>query len=129
MMSQPGICMRVRAEASSVGMRERARKRLKTMAPAMMSSIMQELRMVSISERLSILQLRLLRQAAMTRLPKAPTEAASVGVNQPRNMPPMTAIKRSRGSMTPSSEWSFSCQDEGGEAGPSCGLRMHFQVM
>ena len=56
--------------------------------------------------------------AAITRAPAAPIAAASIGVNSPMNIPPMTATNRMSVSTTPFKDLSLWSQDILGPAGP-----------
>ena len=86
------------------GMVVTARKWPKTVAPATMTRIMQEIRAVSLSERAKPCRLRFPPISAMTMVPAAPMAAASVGVNTPTKSPPMTRRNSRKVSIRPVSE-------------------------
>jgi len=93
---------------TSKGIRVTARKCPNTVAPATMTRIMQVTRVVSTRDWTKPFQDRCRPATAISRVPKAPTAAASVGVKTPLKSPPMTATKRMRVSTTPVREAIFS---------------------
>ena len=91
-------------------------------APAMMIRTMQDVRIVSRNAFRRMVHVSAPRHNATMIPAPAPMAAASVGVNQPRNMPPMTTVNRMIVSMMPSSDLNFAAIVVGSPAGPSFGL-------
>ena len=115
---QPGRGSPVNHSATAKGICDTARKRPKTTAPATMKKIMAEVRTVSRRIRIIPRRLSCRLSAAITRLPAAPIAAASIGVNRPTNMPPITTRKSSSVSTTPLRDLSLSIHDILGPGGP-----------
>jgi hypothetical protein len=80
---------------SCSGISLRVKKYPKMWAPIKMRKTMAVVRVVCARESVRLLQVRRLFTTVMTKAPKAPTPAASVGVNQPVYNPPIT-IKKSK---------------------------------
>ena len=125
MVIQVGTGRLLKKLASSKGIRLTARKCPKTTAPATITRTIQDVRRVSKRARFSMGKLSFLRTKAMMRAPKAPMDAASVGVKKPANIPPITTIKRSRVSITPFKEASLCKKGKEGALGPFSGCRLH----
>src|SRR5690554_3141536 len=111
--------------ASSNGSRVRLRNRPKTTAPVMSSSTMAEIRRLSTVVVQACRSVRFLVTRTISSAPNAPTAPASVGVNQPAAMPPITRANRKTTSITPVNARSFLPQDTFGPGGPRCGRRQH----
>jgi hypothetical protein len=83
---------------------------------------MQLILVVSIRDLRNACQLKLLLKRATSKVKKAPTAAASVGVNIPKKRPPITKAKIIRASKTPTKDFAFSFSVVFGPGGASPGF-------
>src|SRR5690606_19243193 len=120
-----GAAREVAQLASSNGSRVRLRNRPNTTAPVMSRRTIAEIRRLStvVSHTCRRVSFRVTR--AISSAPKAPTAPASVGVNQPATIPPITVANRSTTSITPVSARSFRAHGTFGPGGPRWGRRQH----
>ena len=94
-----------------------------TVAPAMMKITMHPVRRASSPDSRKPFQLSCRRAKPITRAPPAPMDPACVGLNHPRNNPPMVMKKRIMAGRIPVAARTFSVHEVAGPAGPRRGFR------
>ena len=120
-----GRLSKIAHSASSKGSRVMVRKRPNMTAPVIMRTTIAEIRVVSVKARMNFSFENFLLLNPMISAPKDPAAPASVGVNHPAYIPPITSRKSNTASIMPVSANSFSRIGVLGPGGPSLGFLMH----